>query len=171
MDAVFRLTDLSQFHPRLEWDAIVVSAAAVLTASPTERPQVDFSIDSVPGFDETTIQLQMDLNGISEVQIEKARRTFEKPRLVEFAAIALAGIGLHLAGGHEIWDVALRGSSADYLVDEAEYLLEVSGRSRKADFQSAWDERWNRLKSRSHRGFFVCVAEFESNAAKLAFEC
>ena len=171
MDAVVRLTDLWRFHPRLEWDAIIVSAATVLLADESERTEIRFAIDSVPGFDDELIRLQLDFSGISADQIEKVRRTFEKPRLVEFAAIAIAGIGLYLAGGHEIWDVALRGSSADYLVDETETLLEVSGRSRKSDFQAAWDERWNRLKARSHQGFFVCVAEFESNTAKLAFEC
>ena len=102
-------------------------------------------------------------------QIGKVRRTYESHRLIELAAIAIAGLGLFAAGGHQIRDVALRGSSADYLVDEENYLLEVSGRSRRSDFQAAWDARWNRLSERSGSGFIVCVSEFETPAGRLAF--
>jgi hypothetical protein len=88
---------------------------------------------------------------------------------VELAAIAIAGLALFAAGGHQIRDIALRGSSADYLVDAESYLLEVAGRSRRSDLDAAWQTRWRRLSDRLGSGFFVCVAEFESPSARLAF--
>lgn len=76
------------------------------------------------------------------------------------AAIAIAGIGLYHAGGHEIRDVALRGSAADYIVDEVCHPLEVGGRSRRSDFRAAWQERWNRLSLCEKPGFYLCISQF-----------
>jgi hypothetical protein len=96
-------------------------------------------------------------------------RTYEPFRLVELAAIAIAGLGLYHAGGHEIRDIALRGSGADYLVDEFNHPLEIAGRSRRTDFDVAWGQRWRRLSDCSAGGFYVCVAEFETPSGRLAF--
>jgi hypothetical protein len=89
-------------------------------------------------------------------------------RLVELAAIAVAGLALFCAGGHQIRDVSLRGTSADYLIDDERHLLEVAGRSRKKDFSAAWNERWRRLAEGS-TGFYVSVTEFETPASRLGF--
>ena len=102
--------------------------------------------------------------------MRQLQRTYEAPRLVELAAIAIAGLGLYYGGGHEMRDVALRGSGADYLVDEAHHLLEVAGRSRRSDFGAAWQQRWQRLAGRPGSGFYVCVVEFETPAGRLAFQ-
>ncbi len=63
----------------------------------------------------------------------------------------------------------LNGGGADYLVGESNHLLEVAGRSRRSDFRAAWQQRWQRLTDRIGRGFYVCVAEFETPAGQLAF--
>ena len=89
--------------------------------------------------------------------------------LIELAAIAIAGLALFAAGGHQIRDVALRGTSAHYLVDADGHLLEVAGRSRRIDFDAAWQVRWERLLGRPGSRFYVCVCEFESPSARLAF--
>ncbi len=99
----------------------------------------------------------------------RLRRTYEPSRLVELAGIAIAGLGLYHAGAHEIRDIALRGSVADYIVDEANHLLEIAGRSRRSDFSAAWQQRWQRLSEGRSGGFYVCVAEFETPAGQLAF--
>jgi hypothetical protein len=106
--------------------------------------------------------------GVSPARVARIRRTYEAPRLVELAAIAIAGLGLYHAGGHEIRDVALRWSGADYIVDEANDLLEVAGRSRREDLTKAWEERWQRL-SECSSGVYVCVAEFETFTGRLGF--
>lgn len=102
--------------------------------------------------------------------MSRLQRTYESSRLVELAAIAIAGLGLYHGGGHEIIDIALRGSAADYLVGESNHLLEVTGRSRRSDFRVAWQQRWQRLTDRIGRGFYVCVAEFETPTGQLAFK-
>jgi hypothetical protein len=73
-----------------------------------------------------------------------------------------------MGGGHEIRDVALRGTGADYLIDEANHLLEISGRSRRGDFTVAWQRRWDRLQGQDG-GIYLCVAEFETPSGRLAF--
>ena len=130
---------------------------------------LSLEMKDMPSYGSGQIDLQIVKGGITSGQIGKVRRTYESHRLVELAAIAVTGLGLFAAGGHQIRDIALRGSSADYLVDEENYLLEVSGRSRRSDFQAAWDARWNRLSGRPASGFFVCVLEFETPAGRLAF--
>jgi hypothetical protein len=157
-------------HPCLLWDDIIAAAVAVLDERGISAPfRFALEVDDVPNHGSGVIDLQIVKGGISNAQIAKVRRTFEAHRLVELASIAVAGLGLFAAGGHQIRDIALRGSSADYLVDEENYLLEVAGRSRRSDFQSAWDVRWNRLADRSNSGFFVCISEFETPAGRLAF--
>ena len=99
----------------------------------------------------------------------QVRRTYEPSRLVELAAIAIAGLGLHHAGGHEIVDVAVRGSAADYLVDQAQQHLEIAGRSRRSDFDTAWRQKWQRLTDLWGSGFYLSVAEFEGRTGRLAF--
>jgi hypothetical protein len=106
---------------------------------------------------------------VPEELLAKVRRTYEPSRLIELAAIAVAAFGLHRAGGHQIVDVARRGSGADYLVDDMRHHLEIAGRSRRRDLDAAWQQKQQRLTVRSGPGFYICVVEFESPAARLAF--
>ena len=101
--------------------------------------------------------------------LAKLRRTYKPSRLIELAALAVAALGLNGAGGHQIVDVARRGSGADYLVDETHHHLEIAGRSRRRDLDAAWQQKQQRLADGSAGGYFLCVGEFESPAARLAF--
>lgn len=165
-----RLMDLPEMHPCLLWDDIVLAAAAVLRdLAPTVRHQLNLDIENVPPYESELLALEIVASGVPADALAKVRRTYEPHRLVELAAIAIAGMALFQAGGHQIRDVALRGSSADYLVDDAGHLLEVAGRSRRNDLAAAWQVRWNRLAARQESGFYVCVIEFETPAGRLAF--
>ena len=165
-----RLIDLASMHPRLLWSDIIAASAAIFEERFTTPPFVfELTVEDVQGFGSEVLNLTIETFGVSPAHIASLRRTYDVPRLVELAAIAVAGIGLHLAGGREIRDVALRGSGADYLVDDANHLLEVAGRSRRSDFGQAWRERWDRLSNASPGGYYVCVSEFETPTGKLAF--
>jgi hypothetical protein len=167
---VVRLMDLPSMHPRLLWSDIVAATAAVLEERINTSPfALELTIEEVQGFGSEQLSLKIETQGVPAAHIASLRRTYDQPRLVELAAIAIAGIGLHLAGGHEIRDVALHGSGADYLVDDASHLLEVAGRSRRSDFGPAWRERWERLSKARPSGYYVCVSEFETPTGKLAF--
>jgi hypothetical protein len=170
MDIAVHLTELVALHPRLLWDEIIGAAVAVLGRGSVESTfSFQLTVQDLPDFGTDRLNLVIDPAGILADQVTRLQRTYEASRLVEMAAIAIAGLGLYHGGGHEIRDVALRGSAADYLVDEAGHLLEVAGRSRKSDFSSAWQLRWQRLSEQESSGFYVCVAEFETPAGRLAF--
>ncbi|HEV3261886.1 MAG TPA: hypothetical protein VG013_33860 [Gemmataceae bacterium] len=157
-------------HPRLLWDDISVAAVAVLEGVCPQQPyRVRLEYQDVSGFDGGQVLIAVDPAGVSTDQVARLRRTYELSHVVELAAIAIAALGLYHGGGHEIRDVALRGSSADHLVDDWNHHLEIAGRSRRADFGVAWQQRWHRLTDRFGSGFYVCVAEFETPAARLAF--
>jgi hypothetical protein len=115
------------------------------------------TVQNIPGFGSAQLQLAIDPAGVAPEYVRRLRRTYESSRLVELAAIAVAGLGLYYGGGHEMRDVVLRGSGADYLVDESNDLLEVAGRSRRRDVEVAWQQRWQRLTDRMGSGFYVCV--------------
>jgi hypothetical protein len=66
-------------------------------------------------------------------------------------------------------DVAVRGSGADSLVDAGRYLLEIAGRSRRSDFEAAWQQRLQRLRERATSSFSLCVLELETPAGRLLF--
>ena len=157
-------------HPCLLWDDIIAATVAVFDDRGFSAPfRFGLTIEDLPRFGSGQLDLRILKGGVPDKHVLRIRRTLEAHRLVELAAIAVAGLGLFASGGHQIRDVALRGSSADYLVDQEDYLLEVAGRSRRADFQQAWDSRWDRLAGRHRSGFFVCAAEFETPSGRLAF--
>ncbi len=111
--------------PELEWREI---AAATVEDCGLEAPfQFQLDLIDVPGFGSESLRLLIDRRGIPAKHVARVRRTYEPSRRVESAAIALAGLGLYHGGGHEIVDVVLRGSGADYLVDASQHLLEVAG--------------------------------------------
>ena len=170
MNASTRIVDLSVMHPRLLWAEIGAAAVAVLSNQHTATHfNFDLSIQGCAGFDDDLLRLTVDASGIAENHVERMRRTFEPHRLVELAAIAITGLALYDTGRHEIRDVALRGSGADYIVDEANDVLEIAGRSRKADFSAAWQQKWQRLSDRAQGGFYLCIVEFESLSGRLWF--
>src|SRR3989442_9125996 len=105
MEAAVRLTDLSRMHPNLLWDDIATATAAVLQVADSSQARIELTVSGIPEFEDEVIQRRIDFAGISADQITKVRRTFERARLIELAAIGIAGIGLSLAGGHEIQDV------------------------------------------------------------------
>jgi hypothetical protein len=165
-----RLHDLAHMHPSLLWLETAAATATVLESRGFPAPyEFPLEVHNVPEFGTGRVNLEISPAGISADQIPRLRRTWNGPRLVEFAAIAIAGLVLFAAGGHEIRDVALRGTSADYLIDADCHLLEVAGRSRRIDFDAAWRVRWERLLERRGSGFYVCVCEFEGPSARLAF--
>jgi hypothetical protein len=170
MNVTAHLDNLTIMHPQLSWNDMRAAAVAIFADSGAMPPfEFELEVKDVPGFDDDTLWMKIDARTISDAYVAQLRRTYEPARLVELAAIAIAGLALYHAGGHVIDDVALRGTGADYLVDEGSYLLEVAGRSRRRDFQSAWRQKWQRLLAKVGGGFFVCVAEFESRSGRLAF--
>ena len=162
------MTDLGEMHPQLLWNDIAAATAAVLLESATTPvAQLSFEYQDVPGFGSGETSFAFDMSKVRAEDVERLRRTYERPRLVEFAAIAITGLALYYGGGHEIVDVSVRGTSADYLVDASNHLLEVGGRSRRSDFESAWKQKCDRLNQRRQRGYYVCVVDFETPSGRL----
>lgn len=171
MDVAVRLVELSAMHPRLLWDTIVTATVAVFAELQNAPPfQFTLAVQDVPGFGSEDVQFVLDAAGVPDDLVTRVRRTYEPSRLVELAAIAIAGLGLHYAGGHEIMDLAVRGSAADYLVDQSQHHLEIAGRSRRQDFEGAWQQKWQRLSAHQEGGSYVCVSEFETPSGRLGFE-
>jgi hypothetical protein len=170
MDVALSLVELTEMHPLLLWDTIIAATAAVFGEIRPQPPwTLPLTVLNVPGFGSGELRLNVDPTGVLPDRIERVRRTYESSRLIELAAIAVAGAGLRHAGGHEIRDLAVRGSAADYLIDEARHPLEVAGRSRRGDFETAWQQKWQRLAGLAVSGVYVCVVEFESPAGRLSF--
>jgi hypothetical protein len=170
LDVALGLVDLAAMHPLLLWDSLVTAAAAVLGEAAAGPPyRFTLAVQDVPGFGSAELCLHLDPKGIRPDHVSRLRRTYEPSRLVELAAIVIAGAGLSFAGRHEIRDLAVRGSAADYLVDDARRHLEIAGRSRRVDMAAAWQQKCERLKAHQVSSVYVCVAEFESPAGRLAF--
>lgn len=168
MDSVLSVNDLGAFHPNLRWDEIAIAPAAIVGKKPEGLIVVQFSFENMPAFGTANATIGIDISDVSPANIERMQRTYELARLVELAAIAVAGIGIYYGGGHEIMDISARGSAADYLVDTTLDRLEIAGRSRRRDVQSAWQTRWDRLSARDG-GFYVCLVEFETLSARFAY--
>lgn len=170
MEVNTRLDELAIMHPRLLWNEIAASAAVVLSErAPGGVVPLLVECRDVPGFVNGILRLNIDRSRIDGGLTERLRRTYDASRLIELAAIAITGTALYYGGGHEIVDVALRGSAADYLVGASRNRLEIAGRSRRVDLETAWQQRLARLADRGSGGFYVSVVEFETPAGRLAF--
>jgi hypothetical protein len=117
MDVKVRPVDLASMHPRLLWEDIASALVAVLSNRSDSDLRFHLLTQNVPGYESGALMLVIDPANIASAHVERVRRTYEQSRLVELAAIAIAGLSLYHSGRHEIRDVALRGSGADYLVD------------------------------------------------------
>ena len=170
MPVAVRLIDLPRMHPLLLWEPIIPATCLVFRQRGIEPPfGFRLSVEAVPEFGTEDLEMEIDPGGVSRELIERFERTFEASRHVEFAGIAVAALGLHAAGGHELIDVAAHGSAADYLVDSARHHLEIAGRSRRRDLDAAWEQKQPRLLERSDRGCYLCVSEFQTFTGRLAF--
>jgi hypothetical protein len=171
MEIPTSLAGLAEMHPELEWREIAAATVAVFEDGGREAPfQISLDFVNVPGFANGRLELIIDRRGIAAERVGRVRRTYEPFRRIELAAIALAALGLYHGGGHEIVDVAARGTGADYLVGTDRHLLEVAGRSRRSDFEVAWQHRLDRLKERTcGRSFFLCVIELQTPTGRLMF--
>ncbi|MBI3821133.1 MAG: hypothetical protein HY289_00465 [Planctomycetes bacterium] len=171
MEIDVRFRDLPTIQPQLAWGHPSAAAVAIFgDCGAEDRFKFDIAVLDVPGFSDDAIRLNIDRTSVSEARVARVRRTYDRNRLVEMAAIAIAGLALYHAGGHIIYDVALRGTGVDYLVDEGDYLLEIAGRSSRREFQAAWNQKWQQLLRTIGGDFFVFVAEFETCTGRLAFK-
>jgi len=131
LEVLSRLVELSTIHPRLLWDDLIAATVAVLGQNNAPPPfRLELAVEGLPAFDDDRLLLAILPDDVSPEYVARLRRTYEASRLVEMAAIAIAGLAIFHAAHREIRDIALRGSRADYLVGEAGQLLEVGGRSR-----------------------------------------
>lgn len=170
METSVRLGDLAAMHPRLLCSETAACAAAVLVGPQTARVvRVPMECRNLPAFGSAEIVLNIDCSQTNKGQMDRLHRTYEPSRLVELAAIAISGLALYHGGGHEIMDVALRGSAADYLVDASRNRLEIAGRSRRHDLEGAWQQKLARFSQQEAAGFYISVVEFETPAGRLAF--
>lgn len=169
MQVEARLDELATMHPRLLWSELATAATVVLSErGPLGKAAVSIECRDLPGFEHESLTLNIDGSRVDRGQTDRLRRTYERSRLVELAAIAVTGLALYYGGGHEIVDVALRGSAADYLVDSSRNRLEIAGRSRRSDLEHAWQQRIARLAGTSD-GFYLSVIEFDTPRGRLAF--
>jgi hypothetical protein len=170
MAVALQLIDLPGFHSRLYWEPIIVATTAVLSRDAADTPhRFRLSVEGVHGFGTELLEIEIGTDDIRPDLVERLRRTLEPSRQIELAAIALAGIGLHLAGGHQIVDLAVHGSGADYLVDAARIPLEIAGRSRRRDLDQAWEQKEQRFLERQESGVYICVCEFATLTGRLGY--
>jgi len=170
MELQTQLAYLSDMHARLQWDDIIPATAAVLSKG-NELPRATLTCETLdlPLFAGSILQITIDWSDIAKTAIDRIQRTYDSARLVELSGIALAGLTIYHAGGHEIRDIAYRGSSADYLVDDTFNRLEVAARSRKGDMETAWRQREQRLRESGSEYFYLFVCELETMTARLGY--
>jgi hypothetical protein len=137
LEIAIRLSDLPSMHPRLLWDEIMTAFVATSIDAGGGSP-FSFFLETInlPNYGDRFLQLSIDLEGVADNYVVRVKRTYEPSRLVELAAIAIAGLALFQAGNHEIRDIALRGTGADYLVDETNQFWKSLGDRGKVTLAS-----------------------------------
>jgi hypothetical protein len=95
MEVEVQLTDLHRLHEQLDWYEFIAAAAIVLGDRSLPPFWFDVEVIGLPTFDGDGMQLKIYTGRLNRNRLAKRRRTFEPSRLVEHAAIALAGLALY----------------------------------------------------------------------------
>ena len=103
MDIAVRLVELTAMHPRLLWADIIAATVAVCSAAHQRAPfPLALAVQDLPGFGSAELRFTIDPVEVAPEHVSRLQRTYESSRLVELAAIAIAGLGLYYGGGHEV---------------------------------------------------------------------
>ena len=89
-------SELPQMHPNLLWEDIIAAAASVVPIPQREETcefsvHVDSSISGLCG----ELSLLVQTRGVSARAISRVGQTYERARLVELSAIAVAGLAMY----------------------------------------------------------------------------
>jgi hypothetical protein len=164
------IRELARWHPALFWEFLAPAVVATLAQGGRQPPYpFSLSVRGIPGHEADELELLLDPTAVSEDWVERIRNTMEPSRLVEAAAIAIACVGLHFAGGHRIEALAIRGTGADYVVGPERHHLEIAGRTRRKDLNTTLEQKRLRFQELGVAAYYIGVAEFETFTGLLAF--
>ena len=105
----------------------------------------------------------------TQIRAENLLRTYQRNRIVEDAAIAVACIlfpkvvncGLHVTD---------YGDRADYWTNDDLFLVEISGTEKAREFRSRHRQKVKQLRSNPHgKGGFVVVCDFSKKRILFSF--
>ena len=166
------IEEISAFHPDLELNNAILSAVGVMKDY-SESP-CNFTLkcqDVVSELFNLPNQILLNVYWRSETEIraENILRTYQRNRIVEDAAIAIAcilfpkivNLGLHVTD---------YGDRADYWTDDDLFLVEISGTEKAREFRSRHRQKVKQLRSNPYRkGGFVVVCDFSEKRILFSF--
>lgn len=103
-------------------------------------------------------------------ECQRIFQTLQREAIVEYAAVAAAFLIVTNLAQRNITEVAMRGSKADYFLDERKNLLEISGTENAEHLTSRHNEKVRQLQANPFgKNGYVFVCCFSNQRAKFSF--
>lgn len=169
------LESLHEYNPTVICASFFINPAIALLDSYRHKPfpcSVSYEDIDSPTLARTTGEITVEFDWLAETfpACHRLFQTLQRESIVEYAAIALAFLLMTNLVQKEIVEVSLRGSRADYFVDQRNYMLEISGTESAAHLTSRHTEKVRQLLANPFgRDGYVFVCCFSNQRAKLSF--
>jgi len=164
----YNIEEIEQWHPNLFCDQIIVAAVAVMserTSSPCRFTVECRNIETGMADECGKIQLAISWSAETEEKAKQLRNSYQRHRIVEDAAIAMAlSLFQQVVNRLPIY-VAHRGEGADYWLGKYELMLEISGTEREDELERRHRQKITQLLESPNRpdGYVAvtCFANFK----------
>jgi hypothetical protein len=172
LELSYFIEEISAFHPNLELNNAILSAVGVMKDY-SEIPynftlkchDIASELFNVPN----QILLNVYWRNETQIRAENILRTYQRNRIVEDAAIAIACILFPKIVNFEL-EVAYLGERADYWTTDRRYMVEISGTERAREFRSRHRKKIKQfLQNPYGKGGFVVVCDFSKKRILLSF--
>jgi hypothetical protein len=165
------IEEISVFHPDLELNNAILSAVGVMKDYSESPYSFTLECQNIASEMLDANQILLNVYWRSEIQIraENILRTYQRNRIVEDAAIAIACILFPKIVNFEL-EVAYLGERADYWTTDRRYMVEISGTERAREFRSRHRKKIKQfLQNPYGKGGFVVVCDFSKKRILLSF--
>lgn len=171
----YLVESLRELNPKAIWAAFFIPPAIALMESYRLKPfSWNISHENIISdcFEAVTGELALEIDWMTETFPESQRlfQTLQRESVVEYAAVATAFLVMTNLAGKNIVEVTLRGSKADYFLDERETLLEISGTESAEHLAARHTEKIRQLQANPFgKDGYVFVCCFSNRKARLSF--
>ena len=170
----FSLESLELIRPEEMWAAFFLNPTIALLESYRKVPfPIDVKCERVTStFVNESDQLPIEISWKAGTFPNSQRlfKTIQRAIIVEYAAVAIALLLVSRVTNDRITEVTLRGDKADYVLNNGEAMLEISGTEDYKSIKSRHNEKCEQLLSNPyHVGGYVVVCCFANQLAYFSY--
>lgn len=169
--ASFTIESLETINPGVLAPEFIIQTAIALLEQHGNNPSAYQITCSQISFSQGN-SLSVEFGWLAETFPNSARlfNTFQRPVIVEYAAVAIAFLLVVNIANCTVTEVALRGDKADYFLNDRQLMLEVSGTERADQLAHTHNQKIQQLLANPYNvGGYVMVCCFSNQCGEFSF--